>query len=153
MPSTKVWLPVVGYEGRYEVSDRGDVRSLLTNRILKQMIDKKGYPRVSLYGVNTKKTLRVHLLVLEAFVGARPNADVEGCHYDDDKSNNQVDNLRWGTRSDNAHDRIRNGLHNMARKTHCPNNHPYDEENTCVSRGRRECRTCIRDRARIRRAA
>lgn len=50
----------------------------------------------------------VHIAVLLAFVGPRPPGG-EGLHYDDDPTNNSLRNLRWGTRSDNLHDAVRNG--------------------------------------------
>jgi hypothetical protein len=55
----------------------------------------------------TTKTRLVHHLVLEAFVGPRPDGQV-GCHFDDDPRNNRVENLRWDTSSANALDRVRN---------------------------------------------
>lgn len=90
----------------------------------------------------------VHILVAEAFIGPRPkNADV--CHYDDDKSNNAVENLRYGTRSENVHDSVRNGTHPGARKTHCLRGHEFTQQNTSIaSRGDgttyRRCKACMR---------
>ena len=55
-----------------------------------------------------KKAHRIHRLVLEAFVGPCPEG-MECRHKDDDKSNNRLDNLSWGTRMENAADRIANG--------------------------------------------
>ena len=89
----------------------------------------------------------VHHLVLEAFVGPRP-AGMMGLHWDDDHSNNHLENLRWGTRSDNTKDSVRNGTHNQARKTECPQGHKYTPENTYFYEGSgRMCKTCIRERA------
>lgn len=147
---TEEWRDAPGYEGRYQVSSSGQVRSLLRGRVLRQTVDRKGHRRLSLYAADgTMRTIRVHILALEAFVGPRPPG-AESCHYDDDKTNNHISNLRWGTRSDNALDRVRNGLHNMARKTHCPKNHPYDSENTGLQRRQdggygRYCKTCRRE--------
>lgn len=68
-----------------------------------------GYLRVYL-GNNGKRqrTVFVHVLVLEAFVGPCPKGK-ETCHWDDDPSNNRLGNIRWGTRLENAADRIRRG--------------------------------------------
>lgn len=116
------WRPVVGYEGRYEVSNLGRVRSVARNveipatwrtvayrrkergRLLSPGKTRKGYGRVNLEG----KTFSVHRLVLEAFVGPCPDG-MEGCHCDGDPSNNAIDNLRWDTRRSNWEDRRKHG--------------------------------------------
>lgn len=139
----------MGYEDRYEVSDAGHVYSLLTDKLLKQGLDPKGKPRVTLYGNGTRQVVRVHVLVLEAFVGPRPEG-MEACHYDDSGANNHLSNLRWDTPSGNTQDRVRNGLHNMARKTHCLQNHEFTQENTGLNPRpdggmSRYCRTCRRE--------
>lgn len=51
----------------------------------------------------------VHRLVLEAFVGACPHSEWEGCHGDGNSANNRLSNLRWGSKSDNATDKIGHG--------------------------------------------
>jgi len=121
------WKPVVGYEGLYEVSDQGRVRSLdrwydrpASRRKPKpwrrcypgQMIsvapNGAGYPRVNLHRNRKREEKLVHWLVLEAFVGPCP-AGEEGLHGNDIKTDNRLSNLRWGTRSDNVKDAIRNG--------------------------------------------
>ncbi|OCB56172.1 hypothetical protein A5722_14855 [Mycobacterium vulneris] len=127
----EVWRSVPGYVGLYEVSDRGRVRSLgrvRTDRrgrtyrrnpkLLTLCPLKSGHPVVRLYGRGTgPRTLRVHALVLAAFVGPRPDG-LEACHGDGDPSNNHVDNLRWDTRSANVLDSVKHGTHvsNQQRK-------------------------------------
>lgn len=115
------WMPVVGYEGLYEVSDHGRVRSLARpmlgragrpwvkrGRVLKQE-DRHGYRSVRLCDRSGgKRKLQVHRLVLWAFVGPRSDGQ-ECCHYDCDKANNRLENLRWDTRAANRADSIRNG--------------------------------------------
>lgn len=101
------WKPVVGYEGLYEVSNWGRVKSLeryrkgpngsiriCKGRILKLRTDKDGYLLVALCKNNIKKTFRVHRLVAEAFI---PNPDNLPCvnHKDENKQNNVVSNLEW----------------------------------------------------------
>lgn len=151
------WKPVVGYEGLYEVSDHGRVRSLdrvntgkdgrtrkFAGRIVGTSLDENGRPRAVLRRDGKAVVRRVHRLVLEAFVGL-PAPGEQACHWDDNPANNRLDNLRWGTRSDNALDSVRNGTHNMARKTECPQGHQYSEENThTAANGRRTCRICSR---------
>lgn len=111
---TERWLPVVGYEGYYEVSDEGQVRSIRTNfgnpreRLLKPQPTHDGYQRVELSKDNEQERRHVSHLVLEAFVGPRP-AGLQACHGDDDGSNNRLSNLRWDTRRANYDDAIRNG--------------------------------------------
>lgn len=108
------WRPVAGFEGLYEVSDHGRVRSVragnhvnkrLQGKVLKERTNKVGYPVVSLYrgGKATRKERTVHRLVLEAFVGPAPDG-CEVLHGDGTKINNHLSNLRWGTRSENMRD-------------------------------------------------
>ena len=140
-----VWLPLVGYEGLYEISDDGRIRSLRQGREMNASPNVvSGHLRVNLTDNTGKTTTRtVHSLVLETFVGPRPLA-CEGRHLDDDPSNNSIGNLAWGTRRENMLDRVKNGIHNNTRKTHCPQDHEYTEENTMwVNSGRsRACRIC-----------
>lgn len=147
------WLPVVGHEGRYEVSDLGRVKSLSrldasgrrrTERLLAQRRQPSGHLTVALYANRARQDVQVHWLVLEAFIGPRPEG-LDGCHWDDDPANNRLDNLRWDTRAANVRDSVRNGTHHMARVTHCPQSHPYTPENTYnYPAGNRACRECRR---------
>jgi hypothetical protein len=160
------WLPVVGWEDYYEVSDRGRVRSLprrvplradltmsVRGRLLSGSVTMFGYHAVTLCRDGVRSHQRTHRLVLEAFVGPCPDG-MEGCHNDGDKLNNSLGNLRWDTRSANMYDRVAHGMNPQSQKTHCPAGHPYDEANTSRRRGRRgrSCRACARERERIRRA-
>ena len=157
---TENWKPVVGYEGLYEVSDQGRVRSLdrevlveyqhgpvvrkYKGRELKLITSTSGYLQVGLWRDGQVSVRYVHRLVLEAFESTCPPGH-EACHYDDDPTNNNLDNLRWGTSRANSLDSVRNGTHNNARKTHCVQGHEYTAENTYVTPdGRRSCRTCQR---------
>lgn len=147
------WLPVVNYEGIYEVSDQGRVRSLdrkdargrqRRGRMRSLAKQPSGHLTVALCRERVQQHYQVHWLVLEAFVGPRP-AGMFGCHWDDDPSNNHLDNLRWATRSENVKDSVRNGTHHMARRTHCPQGHEYTPENTYRKpSGQRYCRECRR---------
>src|SRR3970282_914182 len=103
---TERWLPVVGYEGSYEVSDLGRVRSL--DRILPCGRRKKGIVLRPSPGANgghlglhlcaySKRNARVHRLVLAAFVGPCP-IGMEGCHDDGAPTNTRLRNLRWDTK-------------------------------------------------------
>lgn len=145
------WLPVPGYEGIYEVSDEGRVRSLPRvdaqggMRRLRMFhpsrMDRWGHLGVKLRRDGVIKSYYVHRLVLEAFVGPCPPG-MEGCHWNDVPDDNRLSNLRWATKSENRLDSVRNGTDPNARKTHCWRGHPFSPDNTAVRNRRRHCREC-----------
>jgi len=91
---------------------RGGRSWRLRGKTLKLVKHREGYRCVTLYRNDGKPTkVLVHHLVLEAFVGPRPPGK-EGCHWDNNRANNYIENLRWGTRSDNMQDSVRHGTHN-----------------------------------------
>ncbi len=139
------WAPVLGYEDRYLVSDSGKVLSQRTRRQMAFSIGSDGYPCVTLCVAGKVKRFRVHRLVLEAFVGPRPDG-MEACHNNGIRTDARLENLRWGSRSDNQRDATRHGTHRNGAKTECPSGHPYDEENTLRYCGRRYCVECRRGR-------
>lgn len=151
------WRAVVGYEGFYEVSDQGTVRSVdrrdirgrrLKGKILKERPLPNGRPRVSLSLNGESVDAYVYHLVLSAFVGPKPEG-MECLHWDDNSNNNAIENLRWGTRTDNMRDMSRNGNGN-AGITSCPQGHEYNSANTYVyptGRQHRGCRECGRLRS------
>jgi hypothetical protein len=110
------WRAVVDYEGLYEVSDQGRVKSLprATTRggILKPIpYGTLGHLRVNLSKDGKARLHFVHTLVLTAFVGPRPEGK-EGCHYPDrDPTNNRLGNLMWGTRLENMMHKTIHGTH------------------------------------------
>lgn len=103
------WKPVPGYEGLYEVSDKGEVVSLPRNyhygtiytRTLLQQREDRGYLRVVLYQNGKRHCLPVHRLVAGAFI---PNPDNLPWvnHKDENRRNNRVDNLMWCTPKQNT---------------------------------------------------
>lgn len=151
------WLPVVGYEGIYEVSDLGRVKAVerthpykgsfrtYPEKILKPAATGRTKTRISVCLTKDSKT-KMHAvsnLVLEAHVGPRPEGNVARHYPDGDIWNCALDNLSWGTQSQNMHDRKEHGTDPMLNKTHCPQSHPYSGENLIInSKGRRECRVC-----------
>lgn len=140
------WRPIPGYPG-YEVSDEGSVRSSKYRqpRLLKPTTNPQtGYKQVYLRADGRTHTWRVHALVLLAFVGPRPEGDVQVRHLDGDRLNNRLANLAYGTRSENMRDAVEHGTHYWARQTHCAAGHEYTPANTYVQpgRNRRACRTC-----------
>lgn len=108
------WRPVLGFEGKYCVSDHGRIRRY-GGDILKINRDCQGYARTYLYRSGKRITLRVHTLVLESFVGKR-KLGMQCCHYDGDKLNARLDNIRWDTPSANRLDSVRHGTHACGRK-------------------------------------
>jgi hypothetical protein len=89
---------------------------------------------------------------IRCLVGSCPPG-MECCHWDDDKANNNVWNLRWASRSANIKDCVRNGSHDMARRAHCARGHAYSPENTRIRKsGGRRCVTCVREDCRRRHA-
>jgi hypothetical protein len=77
---------------------------------LSQQLCWKGYPRVHLSASGKKKTLKIHRLVLTAFVGECPK-DMEACHNDGVRTNVNLSNLRWDTPSNNQKDKISHGTY------------------------------------------
>ena len=152
------WKPIPGYEG-YEVSNHGRVRSLdrtihrkdgrtrrLNGKLLKPAKNKGGYLTVGLWKDGKEKKKLIHRLVLEAFIGERPEG-METLHADGAPSNNKVNNLRWGTSRDNKADMVRHGRHRNARKDHCKRGHELTVKNRTRSHqgaGRRLCLACHR---------
>jgi hypothetical protein len=119
---TERWLPVVGYEDFYEISNKGRVRSLsrskengtgtsykIQGQILKSSpCIRGGYLTVNLCRFGTKRTTQVHQIVAAAFIGPRP-PKMDIAHFDGDHNNNDDTNLRYATRIENCEDRLRHG--------------------------------------------
>lgn len=105
------WMTVAGYP-KYEVSDHGRVRR--GSRVLKAGVGSNGYAVVAL-SAGKPKSVTVHRLVAEAFIGHRPpKHDV--CHKDGDKANNRASNLRYDTRSGNEADKALHGSDNRGER-------------------------------------
>lgn len=155
---TNNWKQIPGYDGRYEVSDDGFVRSLndrfgRVRLLTPTLTGSEGgvrYHQVHLTRSDGGKAHPyVHRLMLEVFIGPKPDG-MEGRHLNGDSLDNRVENLAYGTHGDNTTDQVGHGTHNQARKTHCRNGHPYDATNTRIiirpDGGReRRCRTCDRE--------
>lgn len=104
------WLPVVGYEEIYSISNMGNVFSIRNNIILKPMKDHKKYLVVDLRNKGHRKTRKIAHLVIEAFLGKRPKG-YEVNHKDGVKSNNRIINLEYVTPIENIRHSYRIGLH------------------------------------------
>lgn len=106
----EIYKPIKGYEGLYEVSNLGNVKSFKHKQpmILKpKMI--KGYPTVSLCVNGQCKQFGIHRLVAESFI-TRITDKNEINHIDGNKANNRVDNLEWCTHTENVRHAFRTGL-------------------------------------------
>lgn len=158
------WAPVVGFEGRYEVSDHGQVRSLprriqqlsrggnmfertFPGKILKQVVHSdSGYPYVGLYRQTGPAVSRtVHTLVLDAFVGPCPSGQLAR-HLDGNPANNLLSNLLWGTHSENCYDTIRHGRNPRSNQVTCGRGHALAGSNLIPStakKGYRGCLSCV----------
>ena len=162
LPSEEQWRPIPGYDN-YLVSNRGNVYSKPRPRAKAGILapipnaNRGGYLYVTLHANGRRDKRPIHQLVAAAFIGPRPRGQEgeEIRHLDGDVANNCVDNLTYGSRSLNNLDKRRHGTDYNARKTRCPQGHPYSGENLYVipSTGGRMCRTCQRDRLRKVKAA
>ena len=115
---TMIWKDIKGYEGMYQVSDQGDIKSLRKwsgtcyrkERILsKNRLTKDGYHRVSLAKDGKYKDFSVHRLVAQAFI-PNPENKLTVNHKNGDKLDNRVENLEWATREENMQHAYDNGL-------------------------------------------
>lgn len=142
---------IPGYEDYYAVTRGGSVYSLprtvtrkngtkysVPGRRLRPGIT-DGYWLVNL-AKGSHRTKPVHLLVALTFIGPRPQG-AQIRHLDGNRLNCHVDNLAYGTASENRYDSVLHGTHNSTRKTECKNGHPFD---ALTSHGTRRCRTCTR---------
>lgn len=110
---TEIWLPISGYEGIYEISNFGRVKSLNylhtgTERIMKPyaVVSKHGnvpYLQVDLHKCGCRKSAKVHILVCEAFHGGRP-CNFEAMHINGISLDNRADNLKWGSHKENCNE-------------------------------------------------
>lgn len=96
----KIWKPVKGFEGRYEVSNKGQVRGLKRSSLLAPTIKANGYHSVKLYDGSKYTHKYIHRLVAEAYLD-NPESKRTVNHLDGNKGNNDSDNLQWTTHSEN----------------------------------------------------
>ncbi|MET3559316.1 hypothetical protein ABID29_002470 [Streptococcus rupicaprae] len=125
----EIWKTVKGYEGLYEVSNLGRVKSLdkivpkwdgvrlLKGRILKGSVTQFGYHKVILTKNKHRRTIFVHRLVAEAFLeNDNPKIKTQVNHIDGDKLNNETGNLEWVSASENIKHAFSIGIKKVSKK-------------------------------------
>lgn len=127
--NNEVWKQIPGYEGSYEASSAGRIKSVdrivgggsgprvFPGRIRKQSVGGHGYRVVSLSLAGKVKVYCVHALVLMAFFGM-PLDGQEACHKNGNREENSSENLRWGTRLSNIQDKKIHGTQLCGDKVH-----------------------------------
>ncbi|WP_225320343.1 NUMOD4 motif-containing HNH endonuclease [Rhodococcus erythropolis] len=152
----EIWRPIPGYEGSYEVSNHGRVRSLDHTVVRRNGVNyrhkgglrsttpnRTGHLYVILRNCGANDRRPVHRLVLEAFTG--PSGGMFACHIDGNPNNNRIENLKWATPQENSEDSLRHGTHYNAFKTHCKRDHLLAGANLRIERnGARRCKACER---------
>jgi hypothetical protein len=162
------WRPVIGFEGFYEVSNEGGVRSVgrtvqissgrfrtYRARDISPAVASSGYYTVQLsIPERGARTYCVHRLVAEAFYGAHPGMEVR--HLDGTRANNHVSNLAWGTHSQNTLDKRHHGTDHNANRADCKRGHRLVPPNLNPSVSRRSggrwrgCLACSRALSKLR---
>lgn len=155
----EIFKEINGYEGYYEVSNFGNVRSIertvngfkgvriMKSRILSPGKQKSGYLYVTLSKDNSQKTFRIHRLVAETFI-SNPNNYSDVDHIDENKENNYAENLQWLSHSNNSSKsnkgicRKDNSMGNnpRARKVYCYEDGVLVKEYSCL----KECSNDIK---------
>lgn len=158
----EIWKAIPGEEGKYSASNLGNIRS--ERRVIIRSngapysikggvlspgkVDKWGYLHVALSG---GVAALVHRIVMATFVGPCPEGMVV-CHIDGDASNNRLDNLMYGTCSENELHKEGHGTNYQRNKTHCPRGHELTEPNLTrdsMEKGFRSCASCSRAYTRL----
>lgn len=143
----ETWKDIPGYEGFYQISNLGTVKSLertvcsasssVKTRNLKERVivhhlsgDSTKYPTVTIQKDGKKQKFKIHLLLLELFKGKRPSPDHVARHLNDDPMDFSLSNLEWGTQSQNMKDKFKNGYVHHGRKL-------TDEETEAIKKDKR----------------
>lgn len=124
----EIWKDIPGYEGLYQASNKGQIRSLdkdvwnghayykVPGRIMRPKIKNSGYKELVLRKNNKAKSITVHRLVCITFNGDKRNEHPVVCHRDGDSLNNNAENLYWATHKQNSQDMIDHGNSTFGKK-------------------------------------
>lgn len=154
---SEIWADLPGYQGSYEVSDRGRIRSLTRRvprrggttairqgRLLRPSLSGHSTPQFTANRDGVQERIFVHHAVLAAFVGPKPEGMI-AMHRNGDPTDNRLVNLRYGTRAEVSLGARQRGTMRGLSITHCPRGHELIEPNLSPShaeRGHRLCRAC-----------
>lgn len=125
----EIWKDIKNYEGLYQISNTGKVRSLRRNKILKHSLW-QGYPVVQLSNNNTRHTFEIHRLVAEAFIPNINNYPFVN-HINEDRTDFSIDNLEWCTQKMNVNHSKRKMYHPANFKDFYTNKYIYKKK--CIS--------------------
>ena len=116
------WKPIKGFEGLYEISNAGNIRSFHSReaKTLKTWESKNGYIQVGLHKNGKLHAKLVHRLVASTFI-PNPQNKPQVNHIDGDKTNNKIDNLEWCTAKENVQHAYDTGLHKLLKGKNNPN--------------------------------
>lgn len=144
--SVERWRAADGYEGFYEVSDHGQVRSVerlivyrdgrsyvASGQPIQPQVKDSGHLQVRLSREGVGHTHYVHTLVAKAFIGPRPPGH-EARHRNGKHDDNYWTNLRWGTRAENVQDAVEHGTHPWGGRPTCSRGHRLEGANLRIRR-------------------
>ena len=102
----EVWKDIKGYEGLYQISNQGRVKSVKKDLVMTPCVRQHGYLGIQLHGrgghpTRNMRTFSIHRLVAEAFI-PNPENKSEVNHINEDKTDNRVENLEWMTHKENS---------------------------------------------------
>ena len=124
----EIWKSIKSYEGLYEISSLGRVKSLNyrgtgKEKVLKNIEDYKGYLMVGLTKNGKQKKFKIHRLVAEAFI---PNPEGKPCidHINTIRNDNRVENLRWVTYKENNNNQLTKKKYSENHREQTGENHP-----------------------------
>ncbi|WP_082778576.1 NUMOD4 motif-containing HNH endonuclease [Corynebacterium simulans] len=159
----EAWKPIPGWEGYYEASSLGRIRSVSRKVVRKDGLeqghrgkiitaypDRKGYLDIRLNKGNRKRHAKVHRLVAAAFHGMPSSDDLFCCHNNGNRQDNRPENLRWDTPKSNYADMEKHGTNHWLNKKFCPRGHPLINENCApwaLQKGQRTCWACAKSRS------